>query len=258
MKTITLTVLLVLISVANTQGGYDVATFTDTGLINGLGQYNNSSGGFTSGGQYFNNTFHSAYGGYWNGFSVSSTTDTTTPGYTNQYSSITGGGANGSIDYAVLYPSAYVNLTGIVQSIELTNTTYAYLSMLNGDSFESAFTTGSFFNVVITGYTGLGATGTSTGSVTYSLANYTSPTSTPVNTWNTVNLTSLGNAVSLGFSFQSSATGQFGINTPEYVAVDDLTTFVSVPEPSSLVLCLISIGIGAIVRRRQLARITGI
>jgi hypothetical protein len=248
---------LLLAITVNAQADYDVATFADTGLINGVGQYNNSSGGFTSGGQSFNNTYHPAYGGYWNGFSVSSMTDTTTPGYTNQYSSITGGGANGSLYYAVLYPSAYVNLTGVVQSIALTNTTYAYLSMLNGDSFESAFTVGSFFNVVITGYSGQNATGATTGSVTYSLANYTSLTSTPVNTWNTVNLTGLGNAASIGFSFQSSAVGQYGINTPEYVAVDDLTTLTSVPEPSSWVLCMTSIGFGVIVGRRRLVRITG-
>ncbi len=53
-----------------TARGYDVATFADTGLISGVNQYNNSSGGFTSGGQFFNNTYYSAYGGYWNGFSV--------------------------------------------------------------------------------------------------------------------------------------------------------------------------------------------
>jgi hypothetical protein len=251
------TLLAFLILSSTARAGYDVATFADTGLISGVNQYNNNSGGFTSGGQYFNNTYNSAFGGYWNGFSVSSTTDTTTPGYTNQYSAITGSG-NGSAYYAVLYPTAYVNLTGIVQSIDLTNTTYAYLSMLNGDSFESAFTKGSFFDVVITGYSGLNNTGTQTGSVTYFLADYTSDTSTPVNTWNTVNLTSLGSAESLGFSFQSSATGEFGINTPEYVAVDNLVTLLpsSVSEPSSWLLCLTGIGIGALVRRLRLARIT--
>ncbi len=259
MKKITLSFLLILISVqANARADYDVATFTDTGLINGLGQYNNSSGGFTSGGQVFNNTYHSAYGGYWNGFSVSSTTDTTTPGFTNEYSSITGGG-NGDADYAVLYPTAYVNLTGLVQSIDLTNTTYAYLSMKNGDSFAKKFGVGDFFDVVITGYTGAGATGSSTGSVTYALANYTSLTSTPVNTWNTVNLTSLGSAVSLGFSFLSSDVGQFGINTPEYVAVDNLTTLTSsVPEPSSVVLYLTGLAIVTVVWRHRVARITEI
>ena len=204
---------LILLSTQAALADFDVATFADTGLISGVNQYNNNSGGFTSGGQSFNNTYYSSYGGYWNGFSVSSTTDTTTPGYTNQYSSITGGG-NGDAYYAVLYPTAYVNLTGLVQSIDLTNTTYAYLSMLDGDSFATKFTTGSFFDVVITGYAGLNATGAETGSVTSYLANYTSPTDTPLNTWNTVNLTSLGSAESLGFSFQSSATSASSGSTP--------------------------------------------
>lgn len=255
MKTITLAFLVFMIT-ASAQAGYDVARFGDTGLINGVGQYNNSSGGFTSGGQSFNNTYDPTYGS-WNGFSVSSMTDTTTPGYTNQYSSITGGG-NGDAYYAVLFPTATVNLTGLVQSIDLTNTTYAYLSMLNGDSFAKKFGVGDFFDVVITGYTGAGATGTSTGSVTFALANYTSASSTPVNTWNTVNLASLGSAVSLGFSFLSSDVGPYGINTPEFVAVDNLTTLTSsVPEPSSWVLCVSGLAIGGMARRRRLARITG-
>lgn len=185
-------------------------------------------------------------------------TDNTTPGYTNQYSAITGSG-NGVADYAILYPTAEVNLSGTVQSIDLTNTTYAFFSMKNGDQFAKKFGVGDFFDVVITGYSGLNDTGTQTGSVTFFLANYTSTTSTPVNTWNTVNLTSLGTAESLGFSFQSSDVGLFGINTPEYVAVDNLVTLspsaAVVPEPSSWLLCLSGAGVGLLARRLRLVRI---
>ncbi len=247
---------LTLIAAQTAQAGYDVATFSDTGLISGTGQYNNSSGGFVSGGQSFNNTFtSSSFGSYWNGFSVSSMTDTTTPGYTNQYSSITGSG-NGDAYYAVLYPTATVNLTGTVQSIDLTNTTYTYYSMLNGDQFAKKFAANDFFDVVITGYTGQNQTGSTTGSVKYYLANYTSNASTPVNTWATVNLTSLGSAESLGFSFESSDVGTFGINTPEYVALDNIVTLTSVPEPSSWMLCAIGLAGGMVVQRLRLARMT--
>ena len=45
----------------------------------------------------------------------------------------------------MLYPTAYVDLTGTVQSIDMTNTTYAYLSMLNGDSFAHKFGPGDYF-----------------------------------------------------------------------------------------------------------------
>jgi Domain of unknown function (DUF4465) len=256
----------------------DTATFSDTGLSlngsnagmpDGSGPYNNSSGGFTSGGQSFNNVYDPTFGS-WSGFSVSAATNTTTAGFLNQYAAITGAG-NGTADYGVVFagaydptgntpPAAYVNLTGNVQSIDLTNTTYAYLSMTQGDQFAGApYTTGDFFDVVITGYTGQNGTGVQTGSVTYFLADYTSPSSTPVDTWNTVGLTALGSAESIGFSFQSSDTGEFGINTPTYVAVDNLVVAPSlVPEPSSWVLCVTGcgIGFGAMVRRRRLARIS--
>jgi hypothetical protein len=253
-----LTLIAFLTLTATAQAGLNTATFADTGLISGVGQYSNSSEGFSSGGQSFNNSFTpTSYGGYWNGFSVSSMTDTTTAGYTNQYSAITGGGVNDAY-YAVLYPKAYVNLSGLVQSIDLTNTTYAYLSMKNGDSFAKKFTTGDFFDVVITGYSGQNATGATTGSVKFFLANYTSPTDNPVNTWNQVDLTSLGSAASLGFSFQSSDVGQYGINTPEYVAIDNLVTLsTSVPEPSSVLLGLVGAGI-CVLARSRLARLGGV
>ena len=242
-----------LLLAATAHAGLDTATFSDTGFLTGTKQYNNSSGGFSSGGDSFNNTYHPAFGGYWNGFSVSSMTDTTTAGYTNQYSAITGSG-NGDAYYAVLFPSSSVNLLGTVQSIDLTNTTYAYLSMLNGDSFAKKFVSGDFFKVVITGYSGINDTGSTTGAVTSVLANYTSDASKPLNVWKTVDLTSLGAAQSLGFSFLSSDVGQFGINTPTYVAIDNLVT--SVPEPSSVVLWLSGLGLGAGAwsRRFRLAR----
>ena len=251
---------LVLFAATSADAAFDTATFADTGAISGAGQFNSETGGFTSGGQFFNNTFSvdPTFGVFSTGFSVSSVTDNATPGFMNQYSAITGGG-NGDPYYAVLTPDAYVNLSGTVQSIDLTNTTYAYFSMKNGDDFEDAFTTGSFFKVVITGYSGFDDGGDPTGSVTVSLADYAGPKDNPLKAWKTVDLTALGSAKSLGFDFLSSASNSFGITTPEYVAVDNLVTSTAVPavvpEPSSWLLCLSTIGIGAAGRRLRLARI---
>lgn len=225
-----------------------VATFDDLGLA--AGSYNNNAGPggfFISGGHAFNNNYSPAFGGIWSGWSISSMTDTTTPGYTNQYSAITGAGANGSIAYAVAFTSnelsdplrptaSFVNLApGTTPvSIQVTNTTYAYFSMLNGDFFAKAFGPEDFFRLTITGYDTLGGTGGQVGTVDFYLAQGTDI----VRTWQTLDLTSLYGSKSLRFGLSTSDNGDFGMNTPAYFAADNLTT---TPEPSSLAL----LGMGA-------------
>jgi hypothetical protein len=60
-----------------------------------------------------------------------------------------------------------------------------------------------------------------------------------------MDLTSLGGAKSLSFDYASSDVGQFGINTPLYFAMDNLTLSV-VPEPSSALLAGIAVAIIAL------------
>ena len=122
--------------------------------------------------------------------------------------------------------------------------------MLNGDQFAKQFggPTGDdpdFFSVTLTGVDGGGA---ETGAVTFFLADYRFADNSldyVVNDWQKVDLTPLGAARSIGLSFASSDVGQFGINTPTYVALDDLTL---VPEPASL--ALLAVG-GLLLRRRR-------
>ena len=115
-------------------------------------------------------------------------------------------------------------------SVQVTNTTYAYLSMLDGDSFESKFGPGDFFLLTIDGYTGPEGTGTKVGEVDFYLANFMGSNDTIVNTWQTVNLTSLAGAASLQFGLESSMNDPvYGMNTPAYVAVDNLTVATSAP-----------------------------
>lgn len=204
----------------------------------------NGAGGFTSEGAFFNNTHViDPKSGllFWSGWSLSNVNNTTTPGFGNQYAAITGTGVGGGGNYAVAFDSnpndAYINLPDGTNpvSVDVTNTTYAYLSMLNGDSFSRKFTTGDFFKLEITGFSGPAGTGTEVGVVDYFLADYTSSDDKPLNSWGLVDLSSLLGAKSLSFALSSSNNGEFGMNTPAYFALDDLRLSV-VPEPASLLL----------------------
>ncbi len=225
-----------------------VSTFENISLPT-PGYLNNAgpSGYFVSGGNSFNNSYDSTYGD-WSGWAISNKTDTATPGYTNQYSAITGSGANGSSNYAVAFTfganadpfhpsSSYVNLAPGTRpgSIEVTNTTYAYLSMKNGDQFAKKFTTGDFFELTVTGYTGLSGAGSAIGTVDFYLADFLGGNAYIVDTWQSINLTSLAGAESLVFGLESSDNDpNYGMNTPAYFAADNLVALSSVPEPSSI------------------------
>ena len=116
--------------------------------------------------------------------------------------------------------------------------------MTLGDSFATKFTTGSFFELKIFGFSQPNGGGTEVGAVDFFLANYTSASSLPVNVWTLVDLSTLAGAQSLTFDYASSDVGPFGINTPEFFAMDDLTlSTTSVPEPSSVILALAGLGI---------------
>ena len=199
-------------------------------------------------------TFH---GGFYSGWTYSNDNDTTTAGFTNQYAAYTGTDYSGTGNYGIASGGAVFDLPAgqTPESVRITNATYSALSMLQGDSFAKQFGGVSggdpdYFEVTFTGYTGAGAAGTQTGSATFRLADYTFTDNAQdyiVDTWELVDLTALGNAVSVGLSWDSSDVGSFGINTPTYVAIDHL---VLTPEPASLLAWLSVAGLGSMRRRR--------
>lgn len=203
------------------------------------------AGGFTIGGAQFNNDYVDFGGGFyaWRGWAASDVADVQTPGYDNQYSAYAlpvGGGAGGTTFFGVAFAAsagdAYIDLPDGVSpvSIAVTNTTYAALSMRDGDPFAKKFggPTGAdpdYFKLLIRGLDGAGAP---VGEVDFYLADYRFADSSQdyiISDWSTVDLSPLAGARRLEFSFESSDVGMFGINTPTYVAVDNLTF---TPEPT--------------------------
>lgn len=196
------------------------------------------------------------------GFTYSNHTDTTTAGYTNQFSAITGGGQGGSANYAIAYAFdssvAGVDFAAptLLNSAYFTNTTYAALSMQNGDGFAKKFggLTGDdpdYFKLTITGFNGA----TMTGSVDFFLADFRFANNSQdyiVTDWTSVSLSGLGAVTRLGFEVASSDVGQWGMNTPAYFAMDTLAP-VPEPEQSAMLLAGLAVLVG-VARRRGLRR----
>ncbi|EMI21560.1 cell surface protein [Rhodopirellula maiorica SM1] len=218
----------------------DVATttqFEDLGIGLANESFDNGAAGngeFVSNGLILNNAYNATYGS-WSGWAISNTTDTTTPGYLNQYSAIAGAGAYGSRTYAVSsgYAADPPSITrdadnGIgFQQLSITNTTYAALSMANGDTFAKQFggADGSDPDWFLLTIEGVDEAGDSVGTVEFYLADYRFDDDSLdyiVDDWSVVDVSSLENAVKLEFALSSSDVGDFGMNTPAYFAVDDV------------------------------------
>ena len=191
------------------------------------------SGGFQSGGYYFPNQYNDIWQS-WSGWAISSMTDNQTPGPGNQYSAIAGSGADGSNTYAVSFVvgSSIAAITvqdGFIfpSHIMVTNSTYAYLSMLEGDNYAKKFggvdgNDPDFFLLTIKGY----KNGQEVeDSIDFYLADYRFSDNSMdylIDDWTEVQLAQLGFVDSIRFILSSSDVGVFGMNTPAYFCVDNV------------------------------------
>ena len=224
-----------------------IADFEDINLapesfLNG----SDGSGGFYSGLIWLPNDYNTSWQS-WSGWAISNTTNVTTPGPVNQYSAITGEGAQSSSNYAVAFVVGKnkMHLPDIafgdqVVSLSITNSTYAYWSMKNGDMFTKKFggLTGNdpdYFLLTIKAYKeGL----LSPDSIDFYLADYRFADNTQdyiIDEWTNIDLSSLENHDSLSFTLSSSDNSTFGMNTPAYFCIDNVvaTKLISARELST-------------------------
>jgi len=244
--------LLAISSLTATASQATVITFDDLSLVPESAFNPAGATTFASGNAEFTYNWNDTYNCCWSGFSYSNTTDTTTAGFTNQFSAITGGGVNGSANYGVSNPGSSSSSVSrldfssatTVEGAYFTNTTYAYLSMRDGDGFAKQFGLGDFFTLTVTG---LDAFDSVTNSVNISLAR----DANLVDAWIWNDLMPLGEVYALEFSLSSSDSGAFGINTPAYFAMDNLTAVSAVPVPAAVWLFGSGLlGLVAVARRR--------
>lgn len=169
---------------------------------------------------------HRGYSSYWEGFTLSRVASDTL----NQFACMAKGGLVGQGNpFVVGYYSAYydnptenqysnlIAFFGEYEPIEvyICQSAYTYNSITNGDAYAKKFTDKDTLTLVISAYDsdkGL------TNSVKYHLA-----VDGKFNKgWEKVDLSSLGACDGLVFSFKSTDTGKYGINTPTYFALDGL------------------------------------
>lgn len=189
---------------------------------------------YSSGNLDFENHYDTAWGGFWTrGWAISTVKDSTTAGFSNLYGASTAQGQGGSNTYAVGTNFARAYLTGnaegkLVNGLYLTNTTFAAISMRDGDNFAKKFGGASgndsdWFKLQIIG----SLAGNLTDTVDFYLADYRFGDNNQdyiVKDWQWVDLTSLGNVDTVHFILTSSDVGQNGMNTPAYYAIDGFTT----------------------------------
>lgn len=97
--------------------------------------------------------------------------------------------------------------------MKVTNTAYAYYTMVNGNDFSKPFGNNDWFKII--------AHGVKADASETTAEFYLAKDGTIYNDWQTFDLKSLGEVVGIYFTMESSDTGEWGMNTPSYFAFKD-------------------------------------
>lgn len=182
-----------------------------------------NDGGLTFGSASFYNNYNIEYD-YWEGFAFSNKIDMTTPGWENQYSAFLKNGGHYQNVYSISYvtgENSTITFSHDVNpvTVKITNSTWAYLSMINGDAFSKKFEQDDWFKLTIKGYDG---NEQEKGIIDFYLADYRNTPHYIINEWTDVDLSSLKNVKKIVFNLSSTDNGDWGMNTPAYFCMDDL------------------------------------
>jgi hypothetical protein len=202
--------------------------------------------GFSDGYAFFPSVYDTSGGfSYWSGgYAYSNERDTISGTFANQYAAKTGSGFGGSQKYVVYYEPFFgvrmLRLTNLAQGqavrgFYITNTTYTYASIKNGDAFmgprfgdstatDSTHQRPDFLRVVARGYR---AGVQRQDSAVFYLADFRAGNNANdyiVKDWTWFSLLPLGAVDSVNFRFESSRNNSFGNLVPAYFAMDNFTT----------------------------------
>ena len=169
------------------------------------------------------NLYTSAYGtsDYWSGFAISNRTATTFEAATltpDQYNNITGKAHNGKNFCVITTYGEKISLGSgvVIKSLYFTNSAYTVNSILNGDNYSGAkFDATDWFKCTLTGEKADGTTVTKDIDLAKD-GGY-------VNDWQLLNLSDMGAITSLSFGFSGSRSNDYGVLTPAYICIDDVT-----------------------------------
>ena len=162
------------------------------------------------------NTIWNTSWSYWSeGWAFSNLIDSTLEEGAKTYHSYSTGAYSGD-NFAIGKSGSQINVNGTAtfETIQVSNTSYAAHSMKNGDSFAKKFTGEDWFELTIEGFNG----NSSTGEVRVMLADSSNTAPNILETWQTVDISSLGNVTKLTFTLNSSDVGDYGMNTPSFFA----------------------------------------
>lgn len=245
------------VGIINGGNQYHISYFDELNLqANSFWNGSDGSGGFHSGSAFFPNNYDPAWGS-WSGWAYSNMRDVTTPGWVNQYSAITGGGMSNNPQTSDIFALAFVpidylsgtfqtipvevHFTGdsafLVNGLYVTNSTMAALSMRYGDSYAKKFggVTGNDPDYFKLKAWGIRQDNSPTDTVEFYLADYRFEDNSLdyiVTDWRWFDLSALGVVKGLFFDLESSDVGNFGMNTPSYFCIDQLS--LAIPSSSQI------------------------